>query len=149
MKIHRHAKILEIIQQKDIETQEELTDELRNIGIDVTQATISRDIKELRLTKVLAESGKYKYAYIEQDGESISNKLIRVFSDSIISINHVNNLIVIKTLTGSAHAAAAAVDSFKYTEILGTIAGDDTILVIVQTNEIAEALVKKFKKLLD
>jgi transcriptional regulator, ArgR family len=102
MKYDRHAKILEIIEEKDIETQEDLAEELRKRGFDVTQATVSRDIKELRLVKVLTPAGIYKYAYIDNKETGISDRLIRVFSESVLSIDYANNLIVIKTIEGGA-----------------------------------------------
>jgi transcriptional regulator of arginine metabolism len=148
MKFNRHALILHIINEKDIETQEELAEELKNHGIEVTQATVSRDIKELRLVKVLSPSGIYKYAAIEKEDTSYSEKLIRVFSESVISIDYSNNLIVIKTISASAMGAAAAIDALNWKEIVGCIAGDDTILVVVRSNELVKEVVSRFNKLM-
>lgn len=148
MKYSRHSKILEIIEKKDIETQEELAEELRKEGIDVTQATVSRDIKELRLVKVLAPSGVYKYAVIDNNNMDISPKLIRVFAESVLSIDHANNLIVIKTLAGSAQAAASAIDAFNWKEIVGCIAGDDTIMVVVRENESVKEVIDRFNQII-
>ena len=103
MKMYRHTQILKLIEEKDIETQEELAYELRNHGFDVTQATVSRDIKELRLIKVLTPSGKYKYATMEDKADTKNwDKLIRVFSESVVSMDYANNIIVVKTLSGNA-----------------------------------------------
>ena len=148
MKYNRHSKILEIIEKKDIETQEELAEELRKEGIDVTQATVSRDIKELRLVKVLAPSGVYKYAVIDSNNVDISPKLIRVFAESVLSIDHANNLVVIKTLAGSAQAAASAIDALNWREIVGSIAGDDTIMVVIRENESVIEVIDRFNKLI-
>ena len=111
MKYERHAMILKIIEEKDIETQEELAAELRMNGMDVTQATVSRDIKELRLVKVLGKSGVYKYAAMERTDSDMSERLFRVFSDSVISMDSHRNLIVIRTIVAGAQAAASAIDS--------------------------------------
>lgn len=148
MKFDRHAKILQIIKEKDIETQEQLAEELRNRNIDVTQATVSRDIKELRLVKVLSPSGVYKYAYLDKTDSGISEKLFRVFSESVISIDHANNLIVIKTVVGGAQAAASVVDTLDWNEIVGCIAGDDTILVVVRNEGVVEDVIKRFSEIM-
>jgi len=147
VKLQRHAKILELIQQKDIETQEELAEELRSHGFDVTQATVSRDIKELRLIKVLTPAGTYKYATMSKMDSKNWEKLIRVFVEAVTSIDYANNLIVIKTLSGNAQAAAAAIDALNWPEILGCVAGDDTILVVVRDANKAKDVVERFKKL--
>jgi len=147
MKMRRHAKILEVIEQKDIETQEELAEELRSHGFDVTQATVSRDIKELRLIKVLTPSGTYKYATIDKAESKNWERLIRVFSESVTSIDCANNLIVVKTLSGNAQAAAAAIDALNWPEILGCVAGDDTILVVVRDGDKANDVMERFNRL--
>ena len=148
MKLARHAKILEIIEKYEIETQEELAEHLRKANINITQATISRDIKELRLIKVLSKNGVYKYTTLNSNDMQIPQKLKNVFAQSILNINHANNLIVIKTIEGAAQTGAAAIDTLKCKEIIGTIAGDDTILVVVQDNESVEAVIDNFKKLM-
>ena len=148
MKYNRHSKILEIIENKDIETQEELAEELRKEGIDVTQATVSRDIKELRLVKVMTSSGASKYAVIDNSETEISQKLIRVFAESVVSIDYANNLIVIRTLAGSAQAAASAIDALNWKEIVGSIAGDDTIMVIIRENESVKGVIHRFKQII-
>jgi len=147
MKYSRHAKILELIEKYHIETQEELAEKLREHGMDVTQATVSRDIKELRLIKVMADGGRYKYASISQNDGNISNKLLTIFTESFVSCDYANNIVVVKTLPGMAQASASAVDALKWAEIIGTIAGDDTILIICRAEKIAEELVDKLNKM--
>jgi len=147
VKTMRHALILEIIESKDIETQEELAEELKNHGVNVTQATVSRDIKELRLLKVLAENGGYKYATAERAEKGMNERFIRIFSESVLSITGAKNLIVIKTLSASANAAAEAIDSLKWPEIIGCIAGDNTILVVLQSEEIVDTVIGRFRSL--
>ena len=148
MKSTRHSLILEIIEQKDIETQEELAEELKRRGVKVTQATVSRDIKELRLLKVLSDHGGYKYATVERAEKGMSERFIRILSESVISLDNVGNLIVIKTLSASANAAAEAIDSMKWSEVLGSIAGDNTILVIARSEEAVESVVSRFHALI-
>ncbi len=149
MKVLRHAKIIEIINSKVIETQEELAEELKRCGMDVTQATVSRDIKELKLIKVLSNSGKYKYVAITPEQNFLSNKLVNIFSQTVLYVENIENMVIVKTITGSASAAAEAIDSLNFEEIAGTIAGDNTIFIIVRTLEKAQELVKKIKKLLN
>lgn len=149
MKISRHAKILEIINSKDIETQEELADELKKQDMIVTQATVSRDIKELKLIKVLSSSGKYKYASISSTENFLSNKLVGVFIQTVLHVEHVKNFVVVKTISGSAPGAAEAIDSLNFDEIAGTIAGDNTIFILVRSEEKAFEIVQKLKKLLN
>ncbi|MBB6631289.1 arginine repressor [Clostridium algidicarnis] len=148
MKSKRHSKILEIISLKDIETQEELAEELKESGFNVTQATISRDIKMLKLTKVLSSEGRYKYVVISRDQNQISDKLASVLTNTVLSIESIDKMVVIKTLSGSASAAAEAIDNLQLTEIAGTIAGDNTILILVRSLERAEELVRKIRKLI-
>ena len=148
MKSTRHSLILEIIEQKDIETREELAEELKRRGVKVTQATVSRDIKELRLLKVLSDHGGYKYATVERAEKGMSERFIRILSESVISLDNVGNLIVIKTLSASANAAAEAIDSMKWSEVLGSIAGDNTILVIARSEEAVESLMARFNTLI-
>jgi transcriptional regulator of arginine metabolism len=148
MKYSRHAKILELIEKYHIETQEELAEMLKEHGMDVTQATVSRDIKELRLIKVMSDNGSYRYASISPNESNISNKLLRVFAESFVSCDYANNLLVVKTLPGMAQAAASAVDSLKWADIVGTIAGDDTIMIVCRTEKIAEELVGRFNRMI-
>lgn len=148
MKSMRHNLILEIIESKDIETQEELAEELKRRNIKVTQATVSRDIKELRLLKVLAEGGKYKYATVERAEKGMSDRFIRILSESVMSIEAAGNLVVIKTIAASASAASEAIDSMKWPEVLGTIAGDNTILIIARSEAVVETLLQRFESLI-
>lgn len=148
MKYTRHAKILEIIDNKEIETQEELSEELRKLGLNVTQATVSRDIKELRLIKVLSKDGKYKYATLKSQNNVLSDRLVRLFRDSILSIDHAGNMMVLKTLAGAANAAAAAIDAVNFDGVVGTIAGDDTIFVLVRDVNSIKEIEDKFRKLM-
>ena len=149
MKSARHNLILEIIENKDIETQEELAEELKNRGVRVTQATVSRDIKELRLLKVLSEHGGYKYATVERAEKGMNDRFGRILTESIVNMEAVNNLIVVNTLSASSSAAGEAIDSMKWSEVLGTIAGDNTLLIITRSDEAAQALVAKFNTLLN
>ncbi len=148
MKLQRHAKILEIINREDIETQEELADELKKSKMDVTQATVSRDIKELKLIKVLSEKGTYKYATISQSEGFLSSKLASIFENTVINVENVQNFVVVKTLSGSGSAAAEAIDSMNFEGIAGTIAGDNTIFILTLNEEKAQEIVKKLKKML-
>jgi transcriptional regulator of arginine metabolism len=148
MKIARHAKILEIISDKDIETQEELAEELKNIGIDVTQATVSRDIKELKLIKVLSKDGRYKYATISPNENILSDRLVSIFTQTVLTVDYVGNTIVVRTISGSAPAAAEAIDTLNWDGIVGTLAGDNTIFLIARSEKKAEELVNKLKKLM-
>lgn len=148
MKSARHNLILEIIEELDIETQDELADELKRRGTKVTQATVSRDIKELRLLKVLSDNGGYKYATVERAEKGLNDRYIRILAESVISIEAANNLIVIKTLNASANATCEAVDSLKWSEILGTIAGDNTLLIITRSVDAVETLMAKLAALI-
>ena len=147
MKSVRHAMILDIIESADIETQEELADELSKRGIVVTQATVSRDIKELRLLKVLSDHGGYKYATVERAEKGMNDRFIRILTESVVSIECVNNMMVLKTLPASASAAGEAIDSMKWNEVLGTIAGDNTLLIIGRSEEAVEAIQNRFNNL--
>ena len=135
MKTVRQVAILDIIEKQEIETQEELASALNARGIRVTQATVSRDIKELRLLKVLTPSGKYKYATGDQADNNLTDRFIRMLAESLLSVSSANNLIVVKTLSGSANVAAEALDSMHGPEVLGTLAGDNTVLLIIRSNE--------------
>ena len=134
-KYTRQTKILELISKSEVETQEELAEGLKAMGIDVTQATISRDIKELRLVKVMAKSGKYKYATIGQSQEGITDRLNKIFENSVVSIDKAMNIIVIKTIPGAAQICASAIDYMGVDEVVGTLAGDDNVFVAIRTLE--------------
>ena len=148
MKSARHAAITQIIESRNIETQEELAAALQERGIRVTQATVSRDIKELHLIKVLSETGGYKYATLDKAEKGMNERFIRMFSESVLSAVCANNLVVVKTLAGSAHVAAEAVDTLRWPEILGSIAGDNTILVICRSNEDALQVAERFRNMM-
>ncbi|KYH35703.1 arginine repressor [Clostridium tepidiprofundi DSM 19306] len=149
MKTERHARILEIINSMDIETQEELAKQLKLKGIDVKQSTLSRDIKELRLTKVLSDNKKYKYASISHKNNVKSDKLIKIFAQTVVNVEKVNNFIVIKTMSGSASAAAEVLDSLNLEGMAGCIAGDNTIFVLMRNDEQAQIMVSKIIKLMN
>lgn len=148
MKYSRHAKILELIEKYQIETQEELAEKLKEHGMDVTQATVSRDIKELRLVKTMVDSERYKYSSISQSDSNISNKLLTIFTESFVSCDYANNIVVVKTLPGMAQASGSAVDALRWTDIIGSIAGDDTIMIVCRAEKIAEELVNKLNKMI-
>ena len=148
MKISRHAKILEIIERNPIETQEELAEELKKSGYNITQATVSRDIKELKLVKVLDEKGIYKYASLKEQDSMLSERLVKVFTESVLSVDYAGNIVVIKTFSGAANAAAEALDVFDIKEVVGTIAGDNTIFILVRNPDSVESVIEKLKKMM-
>ncbi len=147
MKTKRQAKILELIRKNDIETQEELSDYLECEGYQVTQATVSRDIRELKLTKVAMKSGRQKYAAWETAGEELSEKYIRVLRDGFVSMDMAQNILVIKTVSGMAMAVAAALDALNISEIVGSIAGDDTIMCAIRSADDTVAVMERLKKI--
>ena len=142
MKNQRLEKVKELIARFDIETQDELIEKLRAEGFAVTQATVSRDIRELKISKVLGPNGKYHYAMAEKAPVSVRHS----YMASILSVSFANNLVVIKTGPGLAQAVAAELDSMDHGEILGCVAGDDTILAVAVSNEIAAVFCENFKK---
>ena len=148
MKTVRQVAILDIIEKQEIETQEELASALNARGIRVTQATVSRDIKELRLLKVLTPSGKYKYATGDQADNNLTDRFIRMLAESLLSVSSANNLIVVKTLSGSANVAAEALDSMHWPEVLGTLAGDNTVLLIIRSNEEALTVTSRIREMM-
>jgi transcriptional regulator of arginine metabolism len=149
MKGLRHAKIKQIIEQQVIDTQEELAEALRKNNIDVTQATVSRDIKELMLIKVPTGDGRYRYAFPPEHNMIFSqSRMERTFQDAIVSIENSENIIVLKTLPGTAQAVAYTIDYVKWPEVLGTVAGDDTIFVVVKPSDAVEKIIAKFQALL-
>ncbi len=149
MKSKRHAKILEIIRKYNIETQEELSDRLEQEGIAVTQATVSRDIRELKLTKVSGETGRQKYVALGENHVEMSEKYIRVFKDGFSSMDMAQNILIIKTVSGMAMAVAAALDAMDCHEIVGSIAGDDTIMCAVRTVEDTENLMNRLRRIIE
>lgn len=149
MKKNRHNTILEIIANQEIDTQEELARQLREAGYDVTQATVSRDIRELNLYKVSADGGKQKYAILRQeDSRHLEDKYIRVLKDGFSSMDMAQNILVVKTVSGMAMAVAAAIDAMRFQEIVGSIAGDDTIMMAVRTVDDTEKLMGRIWELL-
>ena len=148
MKSARQIAILEIIAERPVETQEELADALRSHGFQVTQATVSRDIKELRLMKALAGDGVYRYVTSDKNENSLNERLVRMFSETVISITYTYNQIIIKTLSASASIAAETIDSLQWPEILGTIAGENTILMIVRSVEEVKSVVDRLNAMI-
>ena len=148
MKTRRHAKILEIINSHSVETQEELQALLRQAGYAVTQATVSRDIKELRLVKTPGQGGGYRYATAKGGSEHISAKFHSIFAGSVVQVQHARNIVVVHCLPGMAQAACAAMDSMHWSQVIGTLAGDDTLICIVTGEREAEDLVLELKKTL-
>ena len=126
----RQSKILELISTKEIETQDELARELKNANFDITQATISRDIKELGLTKILSNTGKYKYAILGGEQQVISNKYISIFKESVISVKSALNLVVLKTIKGMGASVCSFVEKLNLTELMGATYGDDTVMLV-------------------
>ncbi|MDA8235220.1 MAG: arginine repressor [Clostridia bacterium] len=148
MKAKRHRLILELIEYKSIETQEELAEELARQGMEVTQATVSRDIKELGLVKIPAGGDVYRYAAAPEPKVTVTrDRIRRFFRDAVVNIDHSENLIVIKTLPGSAQGVASTIDTSGWPEVLGTVAGDDTILVVIKPKEMVETTIAKFRDL--
>lgn len=147
MKTKRQAKILELIKKNNIETQEELSDYLEREGYQVTQATVSRDIRELKLTKVAVNGGRQKYVALMEASEDLSEKYTRVFRDGFVSMDMAQNILVIKTVAGMAMAVAAAVDAMKWNEVVGCIAGDDTIMCAIRTVEDTAVVMENIRKL--
>ena len=148
MKIKRQSKIIELITKNEIETQEELCEALRKAGIEATQATVSRDIRDLKLTKIACENGAQKYAVLSSFISQFSERFLRVFRDGVVSADYARNLIIVKTLEGMAMAVAACIDAMSIPEILGCIAGDDTIFCALRSEETAVETLEKFREIL-
>ena len=149
MKTKRQTKMLELIKKHDIETQEELSDYLQKEGYQVTQATVSRDIRELKLTKVAMSNGRQKYAALTEANEDLSEKYTRVFRDAFVSMDMAQNILVIKTVSGMAMAVAAAIDAMHLHEIVGCIAGADTIMCAVRSVDDTIAVMSRLRKLVE
>ena len=142
----RQSKILDLITYNEIETQEELVAKLRALNFDITQATISRDIKELGLIKILsAETNKYKYALVDSAEQQASNKYLLLFKESVISVKLAQNLVVIKTLKGMASSICGLIDKLNIDDSLGSVSGDDTVMVIFENMDMAYEALKKFQ----
>ena len=146
MKVARHEKIIELIHQYDIDTQEALASRLNEAGFKVTQATVSRDIRDLKLTKVM-EGGRQKYVVLKQDERHLKDKYKRVLSEGFASMDMAQNILVIKTVSGMAMAVAAALDAMEWHEVVGTIAGDDTIMCAIRSVDDTIAIMDKIRKI--
>lgn len=149
MKTNRQSKIIEIIQKNEVETQDELSALLEKDGFRVTQATVSRDIRELKLTKIPTASGRKKYAVITDAPENLSKKYERVLREGFLSMDMAQNILVIKTVSGMASAVCAAIDAMKMREIVGSIAGDDTIMCAIRTVDDTYAVMKKIRRIVE
>lgn len=149
MKISRQSKIVELINKYDIETQEELADRLMKDGYNVTQATVSRDIRELKLTKVAVDGGRQKYIVLQKTEPGMSEKYTRVLRDGFVSMDMAQNIMVVKTVPGMAMAVAAALDALQLNSIVGCIAGDDTIMCAIRSVEETVAVMEKLNKLIN
>ena len=149
MKTNRQSKIIEIIQKNEVETQDELSALLEKDGFRVTQATVSRDIRELKLSKIPTASGRQKYAVITDAPENLSKKYERVLREGFLSMDMAQNILVIKTVSGMASAVCAAIDAMKMREIVGSIAGDDTIMCAIRTVDDTYAVMKKIRRIVE
>lgn len=147
MKSNRHKKIIELIHKYAIETQEELAQRLNEEGFDVTQATVSRDIRQLQLSKIVNESGKQKYTRPEHTDKEMSQKYIRVLNEGLVSMDMAQNILVIKTVSGMAMAVAAALDAIHFDEVVGSIAGDDTVMCAIRSVEDTYQVMEKIREL--
>ncbi len=148
MRYARQEKILELIANYEIETQEKLSSLLKAEGFDVTQATVSRDIKELQLFKVLSENGKYKYSSVNNHDTNISSRFVKIFQETVKSVVPSYNIVVVKTLTGCGNAAGEAIDSLNLPHVVGSIAGDNTIFIVVDDLKNVDYIVNRFNELL-
>ncbi len=149
MKLSRHSKILDLILKYDIETQEELANYLAGAGYNVTQATVSRDIKDLKLVKVLSDRGVYKYVQSGgREGATTEKNFSSIIKTSVVSVEYAVNLVVIKTHAGMAQAAGSVIDSIGFDEIIGCVAGDDTLLCVTQSEKNAQTLTDKLKRMI-
>ena len=147
MKIARHAKIIDLISRNDVETQEELADLLNGEGFRVTQATVSRDIRELKLTKISLNDGRQKYAVMQASGENMNEKYLRILKDGFLSMDMAQNLLVVKTVSGRAMAVAASIDAMQWPEVAGCIAGDDTIMCANRSVDDTLIVMEKIRKI--
>ena len=147
MKVNRHAKIIELINRYQIETQEELAARLNEEGFKVTQATVSRDIRDLKLTKIPAEDGRQRYALHQNNGSGMSDKYIRVLRDGYVSMDMAQNILVIKTVAGMAMAVCAAIDAMHWNEVVGSIAEDDTIMCAIRSVDDTISVMDKISKI--
>ena len=147
MKVNRHVKIVELVNKYNIETQEELTELLKQEGFQVTQATVSRDIRDLKLTKVPTDEGNQKYVVLKATENALKDKYMRIMKDGFVSMDMAMNILVIKTVSGMAMAVGAAIDEMQWHEVVGCIAGDDTIMCAVRTMEDTAVVMEKIRKI--
>ncbi len=148
MKRNRHDKIIEIIATNVVETQEQLATLLKEAGYDVTQATVSRDIRQMKLTKQATEDGRYKYVYTTADSDVMQDKYVSVLKAGFVSMDVAQNLLVIKTVSGMAMALATAIDALDFPQVVGCIAGDDTIMIAIKSNEEAKEIMEELRALM-
>lgn len=148
MRYSRQNKIIELITNHEIDTQEKLVTMLRECGYEVTQATISRDIKELQLVKSLTASGKYKYTVHKSQDLPVSERFVKIFRETITSVNASSNIIVVKTLSGCANAAGEAIDTSNFEHIIGSLAGDNTLLLIADSPDNVPKILADFENML-
>jgi transcriptional regulator of arginine metabolism len=148
MKRNRHDKIIEIIATNVVETQEQLAALLKDAGYDVTQATVSRDIRQMKLTKQATEDGRYKYVYTTADSDVMQDKYVSVLKAGYVSMDVAQNLLVIKTVSGMAMALATAIDALDFPQVVGCIAGDDTIMIAIKSNEEAKEVMEELRSLM-
>jgi len=149
MKKTRQNRIIELIEKYHIETQEELAERLRSEGYEVTQATVSRDIRQLMLTKVPAEDGKQRYSVMAKEDPKMGDRYIRVLREGFVSMDNAQNILVIRTVSGMAMAVAAALDAMHLEEIVGCIAGDDTIMAAIRTVDDTRLIMDKIQSLVE
>lgn len=149
MKEKRQSKILSLIQKHDIETQEELAENLEKLGFKVTQATVSRDIRELKLTKVASKTKGQKYVTLANVDQQVSDKVIKAFKAGFVSMEAAQNILVVRTLAGMGNAVAAAIDATGHEEVVGTLAGDDTIFCAIRDQKEMEVVMHKFEEMLN
>ena len=147
MKLERHSKIVELIGKYEIETQEELAERLKQAGYKVTQATVSRDIRELKLTKISLNDGRQKYAVMQASGENMNEKYLRILKDGFLSMDMAQNLLVVKMVSGMAMAVAASIDAMQWPEVAGCIAGDDTIMCANRSVDDTLIVMEKIRKI--
>ena len=147
MKAKRQSKIIELIQSHDIETQEELSTYLQKEGFQVTQATVSRDIRELKLTKIAMDNGRQKYSVLVEVDAGMAEKYVRVLKEGFVSVDMAQNIVVIRTVSGMASAVCAAVDAMKIKDMIGSIAGDDTIICVIRSADMAASVVGRIRKI--
>ena len=149
MKTHRQTRVKEIVERVVIRTQDELAEALRNEGIDVTQATVSRDIKEMMLVKVPTGDGSYRYSFPAEQNITVSAaRLEKTFQDSVLSVNSSGNIVVLRTLPGTAQAVAYVLDNIRWPEIIGTVAGDDTIFLVVKPEKAVATVIERFESIM-